>query len=202
MALKTKTPADAIYLPELPASPLAPRARHGSKIIFRALDRFERQAYRTQHPAAAATGDDVQLERRRGRLLLVRTVPGVTPAASYRLNRDLVVEVCEALEAEHFQLPEPAGSRHRIGIADEHWHAFVARVIERGESEPIYVGVRARDRDGQERRWFELTSDPRIRRAMIEQPWAGDLHAGRRVPVGGPVPAELRLRGRAMVSRS
>lgn len=165
------TASDAYYRPELPPPSPAYRVRNRSKIIYRALDRFERQAYRTQHPAAANPADGVRLERRRGRLLLIRTVPGATPAVGYRLNRDLVADLCESIDAEYFNLPEPIGTRHRIGIAEEHWATFAARVIEVGEVEPIYVGVRVRDRDGQERRWFELTSDPRIRRALVEQPW-------------------------------
>lgn len=165
------TPTSAAgYLPALPRPSLAAAVRKRSRLAFRTVDRLERENYRRLHPAVTAA-KDARLERRQGRLYLVRTVPGVGPTDADRLNRDLVLDVCEALELDHFVIPEPAGSRHRVGIAEEHWRRFADRLIELGGSEPIYVGVRAVAGDGGQRRWSELTSDPRIRRALREQPW-------------------------------
>lgn len=161
---------DDVYLPELPRPSLAAAVRKRSRLAFRTVDRLERENYRRQHPAVSAA-PGVRLERRQGRLYLIRTVPGIGPTDADRLNRDLVLDVCEELELDHFVIPEPVGSRHRVGIAEEHWHRFVDRIIERGTAEPIYVGVRAVAGGGEQRRWSELTSDPRIRRALREQPW-------------------------------
>lgn len=156
-----------VYRPTIPGSSLASAVTRVNRRAGRVLDRRERRAF-----AARASFDgsaDLSIYRRSGRLRVAEVDPTVTPADAYAGNLRLVVQLCEDAGIDHFLVPESTSHRARIGVVDADWQRFVDRLLEVGRHQPVYAAVEGRSVGGRRRRYPDLVSDARIRRAARTQ---------------------------------
>lgn len=157
----------AVYRPTIPGGSLASATARVSRPVGRVLDRRERREFTAR--AAWDGSGELSVYRRSGRLRVAEVDASVTPAGAYAGNLRLVVEICEGAGIDHFLVPESSSHRARIGVADTDWDRFVDRLVEVGRHQPVYAAVEGQSVGGRRRRYPDLVSDPRIRRAARTQ---------------------------------
>lgn len=108
-------------------------------VPYRLLDRAERVLLGRSAPLTAYREAGYVPVRLRGELVLSRPTPAPWSDDAHQSNLDLVLGLCEELEAEHFLVVFDRRGLSRVGVVATARDRFLAALRDRGRREPIYV---------------------------------------------------------------
>jgi hypothetical protein len=105
----------------------------------RVFDRVERMLLRRSAPLEPFEEAGAVLVRLGGKLVVSQPVDALWPDEAQRANLDLVVAACEQLGAEYFLVSHDRRGLTRVGVVAEVRSRFLAEIVDRGQSDPVYV---------------------------------------------------------------